>query len=49
MVNVWYAIESLPSLLQIKSAIPHPLIMGVIHECGGRACLGGNGPTWEWT
>lgn len=22
--------------VQIKSAIPHPLIMGVIHECGGK-------------
>ena len=21
---------------QVKSAIPHPLIMGVIHECGGK-------------
>jgi COP9 signalosome complex subunit 2 len=22
--------------MQVKSAIPHPLIMGVIHECGGK-------------
>ena len=25
--------------VQVKSAIPHPLIMGVIHECGGRERL----------
>ncbi|KAH8391709.1 hypothetical protein KR009_001716 [Drosophila setifemur] len=25
--------------LHIKSAIPHPLIMGVIHECGGKMHL----------
>ena len=22
--------------MKVKSAIPHPLIMGVIHECGGK-------------
>lgn len=25
--------------LHIKSAIPHPLIMGVIRECGGKMHL----------
>lgn len=26
--------------LRIKSAIPHPLIMGIIRECGGKMHLG---------
>lgn len=26
--------------LQVKSAIPHPRIMGVIHECGGKMHMG---------
>eukprot|EP00184_Porphyridium_aerugineum_P002586 CAMPEP_0184708474 /NCGR_PEP_ID=MMETSP0313-20130426/37796_1 /TAXON_ID=2792 /ORGANISM="Porphyridium aerugineum, Strain SAG 1380-2" /LENGTH=437 /DNA_ID=CAMNT_0027170063 /DNA_START=84 /DNA_END=1397 /DNA_ORIENTATION=+ len=26
--------------LQVKSAIPHPLIMGIIRECGGKMLMG---------
>lgn len=28
--------ETYDATLQVKSAIPHPRIMGVIRECGGR-------------
>jgi COP9 signalosome complex subunit 2 len=28
--------ETYDATLQVKSAIPHPRIMGVIRECGGK-------------
>lgn len=35
--DLFYMCQSLyQKALTIKSAIPHPRIMGIIHECGGK-------------
>lgn len=40
VVLISYFIQALyEQSLHIKSAIPHPLIMGVIRECGGKMHL----------
>lgn len=36
MVNSSVLQETYDATLQVKSAIPHPRIMGVIRECGGK-------------
>jgi COP9 signalosome complex subunit 2 len=33
---LWTSQQLYLKALNIKSAIPHPRIMGIIHECGGK-------------
>jgi len=38
--------ETYDATLQVKSAIPHPRIMGVIRECGGKMHMSES--EWRW-